>query len=80
MGLREYPQATWLISLNQERASVMFSGFQNSFMATSNFSDGAMTLGAIFNLANSTVCLQNLNLLALITIPLSAYNCKKSQR
>ena len=37
MGLREYPQATWLISLNQERASVMFSGFQNSFMATSNF-------------------------------------------
>ena len=56
----------------------MFSGFRKPFMATSNFSDGAMPLEVIFNPANSTVCLQNLNLLALITIPLSAHNCKKS--
>ena len=78
MGLREYPKATWFISPNQEQASVMFSGFGNSFMATSNFCDGAMPVGVIFNPANSTVCQQNLNLLALITIPLSAHSCKKS--
>ena len=53
----------------------MFSGLGNSFMATSNFSDGAISVGVTFNLANSTICLQNLSLLALITIPLSAHNC-----
>ena len=46
-------------------------------MATSNLSDGAIPVGVIFNPANSTVCLQNLNLPLLITIPLSAHNCKK---
>ena len=78
MGLKEYPQATWLPSPNQEQASVMFSGFGNSFMATSHFSDGAIPVGVNFSPVNSTVCLQNFNLLALITKPLSVHNCKKS--
>ena len=47
-------------------------------METSNFSHGAMPVRVIFNLANSTIYLQNLNLLVLIAILLSAHNCKKS--
>ena len=72
----EYAQAIWFTSPNQDWALVRSVGLWKLFIAERIWSEGATPFGVKLRPANSTVSLQNLNFLSLITIPAVAHRFK----
>ena len=69
IGLVEYAHAIWFTSPNHDLAFVRSVGFGKFLIVDNIWLDGAIPVGVNFSPANSTVSLQNLNFLSLVTIP-----------